>query len=152
MRLPRFTVRRAMAAVAFAAILVSATAAARRAYEYSDKANAHETIERRMRQAGAGHSAADDIREARDEFLEGLKSTRPDGPDARSLARIEAHLEQLRSGWEEDDREDRLWIDWHARMKERYRRARWRPWNTVVVEPSPSGPLSREMEEKLYGP
>lgn len=154
MRLPRLrlTVRRLMAAVALAALMISGEQARRRAVDYLDRADAHATIEARLRSGLESSSLEEEVEELRREFEEIDKSPDSPGPFAAQLsADSERQLREYRAEREADRREGRQWIEWHARMKERYRRAAWRPWRAVAPEPPPDGDLSDERLRQLYG-
>ena len=150
--IPRLTVRLLMAAVAIVALLFSGEITRERAAEYRNRAAAHEEMELRLRRGLMDYPTAKALEGAGHDLMDTVE---PSGRSEHLKANLHAHaegkLKELATAWEEDDREDRLWIEWHARMKEKYRQAMWRPWKPASLEASPGGPLSSEAERQLYG-
>jgi hypothetical protein len=110
MRLPRMTTRRWMTAVVVVAVVLSAGVLLRRNWELSVRALYHDTIEKYQAE--------------KMESLEQLALSATTPGDAERL-RVDAATEAAIG-------------QWHARLKEKYRRAARCPW--LPVEPDPPRP------------
>jgi hypothetical protein len=150
----RFTVRRLMLLVAILALICASAVTWWRINDYRTRAEAHKEIELRLKDRLVDapnrerERSADSLKvqEELERELRGLLGS------IKSTEEVEAEIAATRSKhvqseaywsafWKDQEKKDRVWMEWHARMKEKYRHAMWHPWEYFRDTPAPPEPL-----------
>lgn len=127
MRLPRMTTRRWMVAVAVVASILSAEVTRRRWVDFRKRARDNDAAETFDRFLLAGGSVARPLKDGRAELIRAPRIVRWNGMELERPPTPGYDAESLRRR-----------AEYHARLKEKYRRAAAFPW--LLVEPDPPEP------------
>jgi hypothetical protein len=131
----RFTVRRGTAVVALVAFLSAGIGMGRKVVDYKRRAESHQTLE--------SICCADYARFHMEDFQRRKAIEEDDRPSWK--VSIE-YRKKVQPNFKDEMTRAWAWASWHARMKERYQRAMWRPWLPLEAAPPPPSPLPADYD------